>query len=72
VGGGCGVSRGSKGKQLPGCLPCLERLTVEHALGLHAPDRHPFFRFPLKYFSSFAVAARAAPSCDSSSLEAAV
>lgn len=64
--------RGSEGKQLPGWLPRLERLMVERALGLHTSNKHPFFSFPLKYFSYFAIAAHVAPSCDSSSLTAAV
>lgn len=71
-GGHCGMFRGSEGKQLPGWLPRLERLMVERALGLHASDKHPFFRFPSKYFSYFAMAARVAPSCDSPSPMAAV
>lgn len=61
-----GMFRGSEGKQLLGSLPCPERLMVECT-----SNKHPFFRFPLKYFSYFAMAARFAPSCDSSSLTAA-
>lgn len=67
AGGDCGMFRGSEGKQLPGWLPRLESLTVERVLGLHTSNKQPFFRFPLKYFSYFAMAACVAPSYDSSS-----